>query len=62
MKELNVTTFMTIKNKKNKLTIRNENKKSCMTYTFYENKNLSINDFLIWQQSKIKEAIIKHKM
>ena len=61
MKEFNITTFLTIKNKKNKLTVRIENKKSCMTYTFFENKNLSINDFLLWQKSKIKEAIIKHK-
>jgi len=60
MKDCNITSFLTIKKNKNKLTVRIENIKSCMTYTFFENKNLSFSECLYWQNQKIKDAIKKH--
>jgi len=60
MKDCNITSFLTIKKNKIKLTVRIENIKSCKTHTYTNSDILSFNDCLAWQNQKIKEAINSH--
>ena len=60
MKECNITSFLTIKKTKIKLTVRLENNVSCKAYIYETSNTLNASELLNWQQLKIKKSIYLH--
>ena len=60
MKVCNITSFLTIKKTKIKLTVRVENNVSCKAYIYETSNTLNASELLNWQQLKIKKSIFLH--
>lgn len=60
MKECNITSFLTIKKTKIKLTVRIENNVSCKAYIYETSNTITSSELLNWQQLKIKKSIYRH--
>ena len=60
MKECNITSFLTIKKTKIKLTVRVENNVSCKSYIYETTNTINTEELLNWQQLKIKQSLLNH--
>jgi hypothetical protein len=60
MKECNITSFLTIKKNKIKLTVRLENNVSCKSYIYETTNTINTAELLNWQQLKIKKSLLNH--
>ena len=61
MKECNITSFLTIKKTKIKLTVRIENSVSCKSYVYETKNTINTIELLNWQQLKIKQSLLNHQ-
>ena len=60
MRECNITSFLTIKKNKIKLTVRLENNVSCKSYIYETTNTINTVELLNWQQLKIKKSLLNH--
>lgn len=60
MRECNITSFITIKKVKIKLTVRIENNVSCKAYIYETSNTINTIELLNWQQLKIKQSLLNH--
>jgi hypothetical protein len=60
MRECNITSFLTIKKNKIKLTVRLENNVSCKSYIYETTNTINTAELLNWQQLKIKKSLLNH--
>jgi len=60
MRECNITSFLTIKKTKIKLTVRIENNVSCKAYIYETSNTINTVELLNWQELKIKQSLLNH--
>ena len=61
MRECNITSFITVKKTKIKLTVRIENSVSCKSYVYETKNTINTIELLNWQQLKIKQSLLNHQ-
>jgi len=60
MRECNITSFLTIKKTKIKLTVRIENNVSCKAYIYETSNTINTVELLNWQELQIKKSLMTH--
>jgi hypothetical protein len=60
MRECNITSFLTIKKTKIKLTVRIENNVSCKAYIYETSNTINTVELLNWQELQIKKSLLRH--
>jgi len=61
MRECNITSFITVKKTKIKLTVRIDNSVSCKAYIYETSNTINTIELLNWQQLKIKQSLLNHR-